>query len=294
VSATPHGWTVPAHTLTHGRQLTLSDVGPRTTPTGTTYNTRQTISSNNVTVSGNIYNKGLTITGSGVTVEDCIIRDDVGATSYANLRIQGANATVRYCEIDNESLVYYGVQVAADSTEANPTRVYRNWIHHGGFGLAGEDATWWEFTENYVDDLVAPDPPVNEGEDIWHVDAVIAWGSHMVVARNKLLVPLDQTGVINIGTWSGSTSNVDDVVIDSNYLAGAGYVFYLEEKGTSYDITNMVVTDNDIGDDYYTNGGFYGVWYQGFPPTTPPTVTGNRLVDASNGGAYLSDVVYFE
>lgn len=289
-SVSPNGWTVPGYnTITHGRQIGPSNTGPRSIP-GTTYNTRQTLSTNGATVSGNIYNKGLSITGSNITVQDCIIRDDV-PTDYGNILLSGSGNRVQYCEIDNTSNVYYCVDILANGTSVSPNVIHRNYIHHGGQAISAA-YNWWQFTENYVTDIVAPDPSPNPPDDIWHADAVIAWGANMVVARNKMLVNLNQTGVINIGTWSGSTQHVDNVSIDSNYIAGAGYIFYIEDRSGTYDVTNMTITDNDIGDDFYATGGFYGIWYGGAPPAVDPTVTGNRLVDASAGGAFISNVTY--
>lgn len=274
--------------ITHGRQLTLSDVGPRTTPSGTTYNTRQTISSSG-TYSGFTYNKGLTISADNVIIEDCIISDDNNA-DFGNLIINGGNVTIRYCEIDNNEQVYYGIAQRGGSV-GSPNTFYRNNIHHGGFGMNAEDTEGWSFYENYVHDLVAPDPAPYPGDDVWHTDCIIAWGSHCNIERNKLLIPINQTGIINFGTWSGSTVDIDDVFIDSNYMAGAGFIFYVEEKDSSYNVTNMVVTNNDIGQDYYSNGGYNGLWYGGYPPTIDPTTSGNRLVTYP-GGSFVSDANY--
>lgn len=281
----------PEGSLTHGRDLTIGDVGPRSTPAGTTYNSRQTISANNTTISGNIYNKGLTVSGNGNTIEDCYIGDDT-TSDYANLIVTGEDNVFGYNEIDNQEAVYYCIAQRGGSA-ANPNIYLRNRIHHGGHGINSDGWNGYQFRENYVHDIVAPDPAPYPGDEVWHADGMIGWGSDITVERNKILCPLAQTGIINIGVWSGSTADTDSVTIDSNYFAGAGYIFYIEEKESpTYHVTNMVITNNDIGQDYYTDGGYYGVWYQGYPPDTPPTVTGNRLVTA--GGVYVSDIDYYE
>jgi len=277
--------------ITHGRELTLNDVGPRAPPTGATFNSRLIVTTPGVILSGQTYLKGLTINADNVTVEDCVIRDTVNS-DWANLIINGRGVTIQHCDIDNTSTVYYGIQINGDSTSTNPTKIHRNHIHHGGHGV-NSDALWWEFTENLVDNIVAPNPPPYPGDDVWHADGIIAWGAHYYIARNKILVPLTQTGVINIGTWSGSQNDVDDVRIIDNYFAGAGFIFYIEEKQSSYNVTNMVITGNDIGQDFFPNGGYWtpGIWFTGYPPDVDPTVSGNRLVTAT--GAFVANIGFY-
>lgn len=279
----------PSWELQHGRQINTTITGPRSTPSGTTYSTRQTLYSPG-TYSGLTFNKGLTIAGDNITVEDCYIGDDNNA-DFANLIVTGQNVLVQYCEIDNHQQVYYGIAQRGGSAAA-PNIYQRNDIHDGGFGINGEATNGWQFIENYVHDICAPSPAPYPGDDVWHADAIIAWGSDVTIQRNKLLVPITQTGVINFGIWSGSVSHIANVVIDSNYLAGAGFVFYVEEKDNpTYRITGMRITNNDFGQDYYPSCGYYGYFYQGYPPVENPIVTGNRLVTA--GGVYVSDVSYY-
>lgn len=279
--------------VTHGREIDATNTGPHATPSGTTYNTPQTISTAG-TYSNLIFNKGLTITADNVELYDCLITTDVTSSSFC-LKVTGNNVSVHHCEIDNQELVYYAIENNGGAVGGR-NRFWRNNIHHAGQGISSA-YSYWDFYENYVHDIVAPEPfgpgtAPHPGDSTWHADGVISWGEHITVERNKILVQLQQTGVINIGTWVGMPAhNVTDVTIDSNYFAGAGFIFYVEERGVQ-DVLDFTITNNDIGQDYYTNGGYYGVWYQGAPPAVNPTVTGNRIVTYP-GGTFVSNVDYY-
>lgn len=276
----------------HGRDVNASNTGPRITISGPTYEDRRTIDAPG-TYSNFTCLAGLTVNYSGpgvIIIEDVRIADD-NNSDWANLIITPGtmNVEIRYAEIDNMDMVYYGI-AGRGGAVGTPILIHHCDIHGGGFALNAEDTEGWEFYDNFVHDLVAPDPAPYPGDPVWHVDGVIAWGSHATILRNKILIDLDQTAIINFGTWSGSTAGIDDVMIQDNYFAGAGYIFYIEEKDSPMDVTNMVITGNDIGQDFYPDGGYWGVWYMGYPPTVPPMTSGNRIV--TTGGAFVANCNY--
>ena len=68
--------------------------------------------------------------------------------------------------------------------------------------------------------------------------------------------------------------NTNDVTISGNYLIGSGFPVEVVAPNTSYAISNVSVTNNDIGFDWY------GQYYPG--TTTAATVTGTKTVDFTN------------
>lgn len=272
--------------IDHGRELTLQHVGPRSAQT-IVYDTPQTITTPGV-YKGIRYNKGLTIRADNVELMDCYISTDIISSPF-NLKVMGSNVKVHHCEIDNKSLVYFGIQQDYSATATTVNQYYRNYIHHCGQAITAA-GSYWDFYENYADNIVAPIPVPYPGDQPWHSDGVISWGEHLRVRKNKILISLDQTGCINIGTWVGMPAHdVTDVLVDSNYFAGAGFIFYVEERGTQKP-RGFIITNNDIGQDFYTTGGYYGIWYPNARPTEKPTTYGNFLVDKT--GKQLSACNY--
>lgn len=68
--------------------------------------------------------------------------------------------------------------------------------------------------------------------------------------------------------------NVSDVTVSGNYLIGAGFEFEAGTPGSSNTMSNVSITNNDVG---------FGLFGQYFPGTTNyATVSGNTTVDFSN------------
>lgn len=272
--------------VAHGREITLAHVGPRVAQT-VVYDTPQVITTSGV-YSGIRYNKGVAIRADNVELKDCYIGTDV-ISSPSNVKVMASNVKIHHCEINNNSLVYFAIQQDYSATATSVNQFYRNHIHHCGQALSAA-GSYWDFYENYVTDIVAPIPVPYPGDQPWHSDGVISWGEHLKVRKNKILISLQQTGAINIGTFAGMPAHdVTDVLVDSNYLAGAGFIFYVEERGTQK-VRGFVITNNDIGTDFYTTGGYYGIWYPNARPAEKPTTSGNFLVDKT--GKQLSACNY--
>ena len=68
--------------------------------------------------------------------------------------------------------------------------------------------------------------------------------------------------------------NTNDVTVSGNYLIGAGFSFEVGAPNPNYTISNVSVTNNDIGFDWY------GQYYPG--TESAATVTGITTVDFSN------------
>src|ERR1700733_2438311 len=71
--------------------------------------------------------------------------------------------------------------------------------------------------------------------------------------------------------------NTNNVTVTGNYLLGAGFNFELAAPNTNYTISNVSVTNNDVG------FGKFGPYYPG--TDTLATVTGVNIVDFSNPAA---------
>jgi hypothetical protein len=112
-----------------------------------------------------------------------------------------------------------------------------------------------------------------------HADAIYVTDSSEPIAITDNLIdgtwsndaPANANSDIRITNELGSVSNV---TVSGNYLLGGGFTFEVWSSNTNYTISNISITNNDVGFDWY------GQYYPGTP--TLATVSGITTVDFSN------------
>lgn len=124
--------------------------------------------------------------------------------------------------------------------------VFRNRISRAADGIQLH-ARGAEIVENLVDDLVYWVRDHNDGLQM------LGGAREAKVLRNRVLNANPQTSCLNL---IGS-----DVRVESNYLAGGGWVVYGGANANGHGggpTRNVVVRDNVFGRDYFTRGGHFG------------------------------------
>ena len=95
------------------------------------------------------------------------------------------------------------------------------------------------------------------------------------------------TGIANSAVrLTDQFGNLDDVTVSGNYLLGGGYTVQAGSTSTTYTISNVSITNNDIG------FGALGAFYPAL--TSAETVTGNTIVDFSNPAASTQALAAYE
>jgi hypothetical protein len=253
--------------LAHGKDLTLAAVGPAaiginsfTNGSGATIydetsasyikSINATATYDGFTVNGpHLLIEGMNIAGTfdiystkPVVIRGCKIKGSSYWTIFS--RDSAAPVYVLYSDISGVSAANptdTGIVVSADNSV-----VYRSHIYLSGgdgFSIGAQNV---RILENYVDQFIAVDGA--------HHDGLQAAGNNngMLIARNKILLNMGETGAINLGPWGGSVAT--QVTVDSNYLAGGGYTFY----GGGDTQNNILVQNNVFGQDFSPYAGGYG------------------------------------
>jgi hypothetical protein len=253
--------------LAHGKDLTLAAVGPAaiginsfTNGSGATIydatsasyikSINATATYDGFTVNGpHLLIEGMNITGTfdiystdPVVIRGCKIK----GSGYWTILIRDSAAPVYvlYSDISGVSAANptdMGMGISADNSV-----VYRSHISLSGgdgFSIGAKNV---RILENYVDQFIAVDGA--------HHDGLQAGGNNngMLIARNKILLNMGETGAINLGPWGGGVAT--QVTVDSNYFAGGGYTFY----GGGDTQNGIVVQNNVFGSDFSQNSGGYG------------------------------------
>src|ERR1700735_1439072 len=95
------------------------------------------------------------------------------------------------------------------------------------------------------------------------------------------------TGIANSAVrLTDQFGNLDDVTVSGNYLLGGGYTVQAGSTSATYTISNVSITNNDIG------FGALGAFYPAL--TSAETVTGNTIVDFSNPAASTQALAAYE
>jgi hypothetical protein len=213
----------------------------------------------------NFGNASLSINANNVTVKDCTFTGTTGSGAISQIpSVSGAtveNCTFTGSKSPNEKNTWIGSSQAI--TIQNNTFLYT------------------------PSDAIAIQSGVVTGN--YFSGAAYSPGAH----ADAIYVP-DTTGPITIsdnfidGTQNTDTltqpnsdirivddfGNVNGVTVTGNYLIGAGFTVEVGRPNANYTVSNVTITDNDIGFDWF------GQYYSG--TTTYATVTGIRTVDFSN------------
>jgi hypothetical protein len=106
--------------------------------------------------------------------------------------------------------------------------------------------------------------------------------SNMTVKHNTVEVNAGQTSCVTITRWGGVTGTFNNVLVEDNLLAGAGYCIY-GPGGNNGPVTNTRVINNKFSKKFYPKYGYWG-WIAYEPPAgTGNVISGN--VDYTTGAA---------
>ena len=180
---------------------------------------------------------------SGLTVENCTFQGSKLPTDYDVPIVSGGAIT-----IEGNSFL----DSPTDAIDFHQGVITGNYFSGAGYEPgAHADAIW-------VDDSTGPTTITDN-----FIDAT----------QNA-----DAPGAANSAVRLTDTfGNLDDVTVSGNYLLGGGYTVQAGSTSTTYTVSNVSITNNEIG------FGAYAAFYPSL--TSAETVTGNTIVDFSNPAA---------
>ena len=251
-------------------------VSPGTNLTAATSNT---ISSPGV-YSGLIFNGTVTITSSNVTLENCLIEgtpnDGFELAVVGNL----SNVVIQNDEIagtgtNTTQTGVYGIYIENDSqVTINAVN-----IHDVGVGVdvsAGQVVVENSYIHNF-----------GSGSGT-HYNGVAYFGGggsdfSLLIKNNSIINQLTQTDAVILQNYFGPVNNV---TVTNNLLYGGDYPIYVEGEYSGGAVTNVSITNNDLG----LGPGSFG--YTDFNSTNPTFVgnldDGAALVANLNNGSTSS------
>lgn len=206
---------VSSGSLTNTGATTYSTNGQ--TITGRRFTGTVSITGSNITLSGcqidlaGSFSKGIYVTGNNVTIEDCTIFATSGQSMYMCIHASGGTGLMirRVNATGGENVV---------TIETSGVTIEDSYLHH----------------------------PSNASNPGGHKDVIEVYGgSDTLIQRSRLVHDADETAVINIAPWFGSTSVANTIVQDC-YIDGGimHFVVDLQSTGT---ITYTKVLRNDMG-----------------------------------------------
>jgi hypothetical protein len=116
-------------------------------------------------------------------------------------------------------------------------------------------ATGVQLESGLVKDSYIHDPGFMAGD---HVNGIMSNGGSLrplTIDHNTILIDRGQTDAIGLFEDFGIQANR---VITRNLLAGGGYAIYAGQNRGGPPTRNIVITDNQVSNAYYANGGYYG------------------------------------
>jgi hypothetical protein len=266
-AATPSACGYPDATTTGvpaGTTLTAVPAQATTGP-GWTYNTSDatlTVTGNGTTLSGLSVTGSVNITASNVTLtNDQVVSDD--ATFGISLR-HTANVTIQNSSVGGANATTGRVNYAVDDIYGDST----------GLTVKNDNITNWRVGINAEAGLITGNyihsPGFQAGD---HTDGIYdsEGTSQLTISNNTILNSLNQACAIMLQSAAGIP--VSNLAITGNLLAGGGYTIYA--GGAQNDSTNIAITGNRFGQQYFTTSGQYGPDAQYQPAGTGNTWSGN-------------------
>jgi len=200
---------------------------------------------------------GVTLTNSGsidVTTDGAVVQN---LNINGHITIDADNVTIKnvrityssYYPIDysgHTGLVVQDSEIIGTNTDVTAALSFTNYtarrlnVHGSADGIKADSNT--DVEDSYIHDLATGSGTHNDGIQN-------TGGSNVTVRHNTIIAA--GTSCVQFGSENGSPSNI---LVDSNLLDGAGYMIYLDVKGT-----NRTITNNHFGRDYefglFTGGG---------------------------------------
>ena len=199
-------------------------------------------------ISGTVY-----ITASNVTLENCVIESNGYYVIEVAPGVTGV--VIQDCEIDG-----MGLNGSAGSSgifvEGSGVSIIGCNIHDAADGVSiGGGTAPVVIEDDYIHNLLAP-TTTN------HYNGIQYNGSGdsgaITIENNTIINTQGQTDAVMIDNYYGSVNNV---AINNNLLSGGDYTIYVDGHFNSDPITNVSITNNDLG------SGVYG--YTDFNETSP-------------------------
>lgn len=237
----------------------------------------RTITTNNTVIQGENITSALVLDGQNDTVRNCRIKSYFAKGTAANgtgvVTVHGS-AVIEHCTLDGQLGTHAGVWYQGTSVKIRNCEIIN--VNDGIFTW---DADNFVIEDNYLHNLTTES---SNG----HIDGFqTEGGSHGIIHHNTITISQDQNACVAI--WN-SRRNSDDILVDSNYLAGTGYVVYVEDYDPTeaspaggYSVTNIRLIDNMFSRRYYWCVGYYGVWYPRGNPSDAWNRSGNLVIEAA-------------
>jgi hypothetical protein len=222
--------------------------GQVTSGTGWSYSTATgtlTVSGNGATLTGLKITGNVNITASNVTLNNDTVVSD-GGTFGISLR-HTANVTIQNSNVGGANATTGRVNYAVDDIYGDST----------GLVVKNDNITNWRVGVNAEAGLITANyihsPGFQAGD---HTDGIYdsEGTSQLTISNNTILNSLNQACAIMLQSAAGVP--VSNLAVTGNFLAGGGYTIYA--GGAQNDSTNIVITGNRFGQQYFTTSGQYG------------------------------------
>ena len=227
--------------------------------------------------SGLDISNGVTIDASNVTLENCIITMPSSGNWVVGVSGGLTGVTIQNCEIYGTGLSGqvgdYGIYVEGNSQ----VMINACNIHDVGTGVIVSDGQ--TTVENcYIHNL-------NAGAGT-HYNGIGFFGGSpaefsLNIQNNTIINQQDQTDAVMIQNYFG---NVNNVTVNNNILIGGGYPLYVDASQGTGNITNVSITNNQIGLTQYSYG------YTDLNPGSVGTYSVTNTGNAQDGTALLATV----
>jgi hypothetical protein len=239
--------------------------GQVTSGTGWSYDTSDAtlnVTGNGTTLTGLSVTGSVNITASNVTLNDDQVVSNDGTFGVA-LR-HTAGVTIENSAIGGANTTTGRVNYAIDDIYGDSTAlvIQNDNITDWRVGINAEAGL---ITANYIHS-----PGFQAGD---HTDGIYdsEGTTQLTISNNTILNSLNQTCDIMLQSAAGVP--VSNLAITGNFLAGGGYSIYA--GGAQNDSTNIVITGNRFGQQYYATSGQYGPDAQYQPAGAGNTWSGN-------------------
>ena len=237
----------------------------------------RTIRTDNTVIDREKISGGLVIAAKNVTVRNSWIISSFGTGESVNatgvIKMQpGASATIERCTLDGSNRTHAGIWYEGTSLVARENNIFG--VNDGIFSWDGDNFT---VENNYLHGFTTE---ASNG----HIDGFQTEGaSHGVIRHNTFDITQDQNAAVAI--WN-SRRNSDDILVDSNLMAGSGFVVYAEDYSPSeqnpaggFTVTNIRFTNNLFSTVHYPCVGNWGVWFTRGAPSDGWKRTGNQVLE---------------
>lgn len=205
------------------------------------------------------YCGGLTIKAKNVVIRNCWIISNFGKGEKVNgtgvITIsKGASVTIEHCTLDGSNSTHAGIWYAGEKMTATANNIFGT-----NDGIFAWDADNFIIKDNYIHNLTRES---SNG----HIDGFQTEGSkHGVIQHNTIKIMQGQNACVAL--WNGRL-DTDDILVENNFLAGAGFTVYAEDYSPSEknpeggkSMTNIRFINNVFSMEFFPAVGSYGVWY---------------------------------